>query len=92
MKELKKTRLVDDIKMRALEEFAEEWPRMLNTVDQSALRRMGVSMPIMVDVFRSVWQRAFCAGATIQLRELIAEGVFHGGQPFPREREEAPGS
>jgi len=85
MTELKKTRLVDDIKARGLEEFAEEWPKMLATVDQSALRRMGVSMPMMVDVFRSVWQRAFCAGATTQIRELIAEGVFHGGRRFPPE-------
>lgn len=65
-----KTPLIKDVKMRALEEFAEYWPNALRIVDQSKLQRMGVSMPMMIDVFRSVWTQAFIKAAIIQLQEL----------------------
>ncbi len=86
-RELKKTRLVDDVKQRALEEFAAYWPRALATVDQSALHRMGVSMPMMIDVFRAVYSQAFVAGAHAQIHELLRDGVFHD-RPFPAETKE----
>lgn len=59
--------------MRSKEEFAEYFPKALKTVDQTALRRMGISMADMVDVFRTVYMSGFMKATVIQLEELIAK-------------------
>lgn len=80
MKEFVKTPVRVDVVMRAKEEFSEYWPKALRIVDQRALMRMGVSMPLMVDVFRSVYSVAFAKGANVQLEELVAEGKRRRGE------------
>jgi hypothetical protein len=74
MKESEKTPVRVDLGMRAKEEFAEYWPKALQIVDQRALAALGVPMPMMVDVFRSVYTLAFAKGAHVQLEELVEEG------------------
>ena len=79
MKELEKTKVRVDLEMRAKEEFAEYWPEALKIVDQRALARLGVPMPMMVDVFRSVYMLAFAKGAHVQLEELVEESKRREG-------------
>lgn len=64
------TPLLRDPITRSEEEFADYFIHALRLVDQRELKRMGISMEAMKDVFQTFYQNGFMRATVVPLEEL----------------------